>query len=197
MDLQDLLQYINHFGYLALFFCLWLGIIGMPIPDEMIVMSGGFVSSIGILNPVIAFLLTYLGVVSGLSLGYFLGRTVGVRILDTIKKKSKVMYIDKSHQMIEKYREYALVISYFIPVVRHIVPYIVGINKMSFRSYAIYSYSTGFVWTVLYFTLGSLFGENIEAIVELSTKYGLIVGLIIFVIIFVHTFRNNKRRINR
>ena len=42
--------YIEQYGYWALFFCLWLGIIGMPIPDEMIVMSGGFVSSLGILS---------------------------------------------------------------------------------------------------------------------------------------------------
>ncbi|MCS5149310.1 DedA family protein, partial [Staphylococcus aureus] len=38
MELHELLSYIEQYGYWALFFCLWLGIIGMPIPDEMIVM---------------------------------------------------------------------------------------------------------------------------------------------------------------
>ncbi len=42
MELHELMSYIEQYGYWALFFCLWLGIIGMPIPDEMIVMSGGF-----------------------------------------------------------------------------------------------------------------------------------------------------------
>ena len=36
MELHELLSYIEQYGYWALFFCLWLGIIGMPIPDEMI-----------------------------------------------------------------------------------------------------------------------------------------------------------------
>ena len=42
----------------------------------MIVMSGGFVSSVGILSVVPSFVLTYLGVVSGLSLGYILGKVL-------------------------------------------------------------------------------------------------------------------------
>lgn len=54
MELHELLSYIEQYGYWALFFCLWLGIIGMPIPDEMIVMSGGFVSSLGILSIITA-----------------------------------------------------------------------------------------------------------------------------------------------
>lgn len=92
MELHELLSYIEQYGYWALFFCLWLGIIGMPIPDEMIVMSGGFVSSLGILSVIPAFLLTYLGVVSGLSLGYILGKIFGTKVLDKLMKKKKAKY---------------------------------------------------------------------------------------------------------
>ncbi|KEK23041.1 DedA family protein [Bacillus gaemokensis] len=182
MELHELLSYIEQYGYWALFFCLWLGIIGMPIPDEMIVMSGGFVSSLGILRVIPAFLLTYLGVVSGLSLGYILGKVFGSKILDKLMKKKKVKYLLKSKEMIGKYGHYALVTSYFIPVVRHIVPYLVGMNQMSFQTYALYSYTTGFVWTLLYFMLGSMFGKHIETIVALATKYGMYFGGVVVVI---------------
>ncbi|MEI4801306.1 DedA family protein [Bacillus sp. NPDC077411] len=179
MELHELLSYIQHYGYGALFFCLWLGIVGMPIPDEMIVMSGGLVSSMHILMPIPAFLLTYFGVVSGLSLGYILGKTVGSKILDALMKKKKEKYLWKSQALLERYGHYALVISYFIPVVRHIIPYLVGINNMSFKTYALYSYMTGFVWTLLYFMLGYMFGGNIERIVALTTKYGLFLGIVV------------------
>ena len=89
MELHELLSYIEQYGYTALFFCLWLGIVGMPIPDEMIVMSGGFVSSVGILSVIPAFLLTYLGVVSGLSLGYLLGKVFGTKVLDKLMKRKR------------------------------------------------------------------------------------------------------------
>ncbi|HDR7603335.1 hypothetical protein S3E15_04033 [Bacillus mycoides] len=182
MELHELMSYIEQYGYWALFFCLWLGIIGMPIPDEMIVMSGGFVSSMGILNLIPAFLLTYLGVVSGLSLGYIIGKVFGTKVLDKLMKKKKAKYLLKSQQMVEKYGHYALVTSYFIPVVRHIVPYLVGMNNMSFKTYALYSYTTGFVWTLVYFVLGSLFGQHIESIVAVAIKYGAYFGGIVFVI---------------
>ncbi|PFV79639.1 alkaline phosphatase [Bacillus sp. AFS059628] len=182
MELHELLSYIEQYGYWALFFCLWLGIIGMPIPDEMIVMSGGFVSSLGILNVIPAFLLTYLGVVSGLSLGYIVGKIFGRKVLDKLMKKKKAKYLLESQQMVEKYGHYALVTSYFIPVVRHIVPYVVGMNNMSFKTYVLYSYTTGFVWTLVYFVLGSLFGKHINRIVAIAIEYGVYFGGIVFVV---------------
>ncbi|HDR7716042.1 DedA family protein [Bacillus albus] len=182
MELHELLSYIEQYGYWALFFCLWLGIIGMPIPDEMIVMSGGFVSSLGILSVIPAFLLTYLGVVSGLSLGYIVGKIFGTKVLDKLMKKKKAKYLLKSQQMVEKYGHYALITSYFIPVVRHIVPYLVGMNNMSFKTYALYSYTTGLVWTLVYFVLGSLFGQHIESIVAIAIEYGVYFGGGVFVV---------------
>ncbi|PEY32470.1 alkaline phosphatase [Bacillus cereus] len=185
MELHELLSYIEQYGYAALFFCLWLGIVGMPIPDEMIVMGGGFVSSVGILSVIPAFLLTYLGVVSGLSLGYILGKVFGAKVLDKLMEKKKAKYLLQSQELINRYGHYALVTSYFIPVVRHIVPYLVGMNRMSFQTYALYSYTTGFVWTLLYFILGSMFGKHIEIIVELATEYGIYFGSIIVVIVSI------------
>ncbi|OUC02714.1 alkaline phosphatase [Bacillus thuringiensis serovar medellin] len=193
MELHELLSYIEQYGYWALFFCLWLGIIGMPIPDEMIVMSGGFVSSLGILSVIPAFLLTYLGVVSGLSLGYILGKIFGTKVLDKLMKKKKAKYLLKSQQMVEKYGHYALVTSYFIPVVRHIVPYLVGMNNMSFKTYALYSYMTGFVWTLVYFVLGALFGQHIESIVEIAIEYGVYFGVIVFIVTGILYLYRQKR----
>jgi len=194
MELHELLSYIEQYGYWALFFCLWLGIIGMPIPDEMIVMSGGFVFSLGILNVIPAFLLIYLGVVSGLSLGYIVGKIFGTKVLDKLMKRKKEKYLLKSQQMVEKYGHYALVTSYFIPVVRHIVPYVVGMNNMSFKMYALYSYTAGFVWTLVYFVLGSLFGQHINSIVAIAIEYGVYFGGLIFVVVSGAYLYKQRRR---
>ncbi|MEK4418685.1 MULTISPECIES: DedA family protein [Bacillus] len=194
MELHELLSYIEQYGYWALYFCLWLGIIGMPIPDEMIVMSGGFVSSVGILSVIPTFLLTYLGVVSGLSLGYILGKIFGTKVLDKLMKKKKAKYLITSQEMVRKYGHFALIISYFIPVVRHVVPYLVGMNNMSFKRYAIYSYVTGFVWVLVYFVIGSIFGKHIEMIVVLVNQYGMYFGGIIIVISVVSYLYLNKRK---
>lgn len=55
MDVEYLISIIEQYGYAALFFSLWLGIVGLPIPDEVIVMTGGAVTGMGILHPLPAF----------------------------------------------------------------------------------------------------------------------------------------------
>lgn len=173
MNYDVLLNLIHHYGYFALFFALWLGIVGIPIPDEVIVMTGGLVTTIGLLDPIPAFIITYMGVVSGLSLGYILGNRLGVPVIDRIVRKKKTgKYLSKAQEMLKHFGHYALVLSYFFPVVRHLVPYLVGIGKMPFKKYATYSYTTGFLWTLVYFVFGRLFGNYIDQIAQIVTKYG-------------------------
>ncbi|RKN71897.1 DedA family protein [Paenibacillus ginsengarvi] len=174
MSYDGLLALIQQFGYAALFFALWLGIVGMPIPDEVIVMTGGAVTASGLLHVVPAFILTYLGVVSGLSLGYFLGRWLGTPMLERLKRKKKMdKYLAQSERLVTKYGSFALCIGYFFPVVRHVVPYLVGLGKMSFKRYALFSYTTGFVWTLIFFTLGRLVGDHAKEIGYFLHSYGL------------------------
>lgn len=163
MIVDMLTESVGQFGYLALFFMLWLGIVGMPIPDEVIVLSAGVLTSLGVLHVVPAFAATYMGVVSGLSLGYVLGRWLGAPGLNWIgKKKGMNKYVDRAQALLDRYGSYALCISYFLPVVRHVVPYLVGIGKMTFRRYALFSYTTGLVWTLILFFAGNLMGNNVE-----------------------------------
>ncbi|GAA4855609.1 DedA family protein [Paenibacillus vulneris] len=174
MGYDTLISMIGDYGYAALFFALWLGIVGMPIPDEVIVMTGGAAAASGLLHEIPAFLLTYLGVISGLSLGYFLGRFMGTRVIEKWKRQKKMeRYLSMSEKLVEKYGPYALVVSYFFPVVRHVTPYIVGINKMGFRKYALLSYSTGFVWTLIFFAAGKMAGNHVEQVGLLIHSYGL------------------------
>ncbi|RAV16098.1 DedA family protein [Paenibacillus contaminans] len=174
MNYEWLLSLLEQFGYAALFFALWLGIVGMPIPDEVIVMTGGAVTVNALLHPIPAFVLTYLGVVSGLSLGYVLGRYLGTPVLTRLRRKKKMeKYLHFSETLVQKYGSFAIGISYFFPIVRHVMPYVVGVHNMSFKRYALFSYTTGLVWTFLFFTVGRYAGNHVEEIGMLLYEYGL------------------------
>lgn len=191
INLDTLVSLIEHYGYFALFFMLWLGIVGLPIPDELVVATGGFVASMGYLDPVYTFVFDYLGVVSGLSIGFFLGRLVGQPILTWLsKKKNMEHYIDKSTALIKKYGVYALLISYLIPVVRHVVPYIVAVSGMKFRRYMLFSYTTGLVWTFAFYMVGYTFGKNMDMVIDMSRTYGfLLFGVLVTIILAFVIFR--------
>jgi membrane protein DedA with SNARE-associated domain len=196
MGMEQLMHWISEYGYVALFFCLWLGIVGMPIPDEVIVMTGGFVSSLGVLQLAPSFVVTYLGVVSGLSIGYTLGRYYGVSMTKKIQKKEKWRpYLIKSEKLVEKYGKFALCVSYFLPVVRHLIPYVVGSHKMKFTHYALYSYSVGLLWTGVFFWLGYQFGEAIPAIAATSRNWGYVaLGVLLAGIVIMQVFRSHRQK---
>ena len=175
MNYDTLLSLIGHYGYFALFFALWLGIVGMPIPDEVVVMTGGAAVGSELLHPVPAFLLTYLGVISGLSIGYFVGRFAGSPALEWLKRKRNFeKYVVRSEEWFRRYGDFALVMSYFFPVVRHVIPYIAGMNRMTFPRYCLISFTTGFVWTTVYFVLGRFVGKHAEVVGMLIYRYGIV-----------------------
>ncbi|MBE1446630.1 DedA family protein [Paenibacillus sp. OAS669] len=195
MNYDTLIHWIAQFGYAALFFALWLGIVGMPIPDEVVVMTGGAVGKAGVLHSTPAFIVTYLGVISGLSLGYILGRFFGSRVLDKLRRKKNMeKHIQMSERLINKYGNFALSFSYFIPVVRHIVPYLVGINKMSFRRYILYSYTAGLVWTSVFFVIGQFAGSHVETMGTMLYHYGLYAGLALLIVIFIFLILKSRKR---
>ncbi|WP_274366197.1 DedA family protein [Paenibacillus thermotolerans] len=146
---------IEDYGYAALFFSLCLGLFGFPMPNEAIVMTSGAVTSSGLLLPLPAFAMTYLGVCSGLTFGFAIGRIFGLPLLMKLKKmRGFEQGLERTERLIHKYGSYALVFGYFIPFVRHIMPYVVSSNRMSYIRFAPFAYTGGLLWTSVYFLAG-------------------------------------------
>lgn len=151
------------YGYAALFFAFCLGVVGMPIPNEVVVMSGGAASSGGALLPVPAFLAAFAGICCGLTVGYVIGRYVGMPILTRIAKgPRREKAVKRAQELVDKYGGVALLFTYFIPFVRNMMPYVVGANAMTFGTFALYGYTGAFVWTALYFLIGYTTGTTIR-----------------------------------
>lgn len=185
MDIDFLVNAFQQYGYIALILIFWIGIIATPIPNEAIVMSGGFISTLDILSPIPTFLATYLGVLLGFSTGYFIGRAIGAPTIDYLSRKKRfAKYINKTQRLVERYGSISLVVSYTIPVVRLIVPYIVGMNKMPYLKYALFSYTTGLVWTTFYFLLGRYFGNSLDNINSIYVKYVWIIIVVLAIIVY-------------
>lgn len=103
-----------------------------------------------------------------------------------------------AEEWIRKYGSFALVISYFVPVVRHVMPYVVGMNGMTFMRYAMISFSTGLVWTLLYFMVGRFAGSRVEDIGAYVDSFGTEVALALLAflcfLIIVKKLVNNRKR---
>lgn len=172
---------MGDYGYIALFLSLFLGIVGLPINDETLVMLAGFVASRGILKPIPAFLVTYLGVLSGMNIGFVLGRLLGDGVLDRIGRRSVRLrrQVVRAQTWLDRYGAAVILVTYYVPGVRHVVPYLVGVGRMSYQRYALVAFSGGLVWTALFFVAGYLVGEKWQEVAAVLANYGRGAGVIL------------------
>jgi membrane protein DedA with SNARE-associated domain len=82
--MATIMHWIAHYGYLALFGLLRLGIVGLPVPGETLLTFAGYLIFRGkfALLPTLA--AAFFGSVCGMSLSYGLGRTLGRALVERL-----------------------------------------------------------------------------------------------------------------
>jgi membrane protein DedA with SNARE-associated domain len=193
MELEPAFTFVIQYGYTALFFILWIGFFFIPVPNEMIVMTSGFVTSRSFLQEIPALIVTYAGTSMSLTTLYLLGRFFFVPIQTRLMLRPKIaQYIHHASFLIEKYGPLALIVGYFFPGVRHFVPFLIGGNRTKFRTFSLYAYSTAAVWTILFFLLGFNFGSNMDQVLKM-TYLGLIPIVCIVLVVVVYKYTKRKK----
>jgi membrane protein DedA with SNARE-associated domain len=76
-----LLSLLYQFGYLAITGLLVAGGLGVPVPEELVQLTAGYLSRRGVLSLAPALAATYLGIVLGDALFFLLARSQGPRLL--------------------------------------------------------------------------------------------------------------------
>ncbi|WP_424765506.1 DedA family protein [Paenibacillus sp. sgz302251] len=191
-----LLSIIEEIGYFALFLVLCLGLIGLPIPNEAVVMTGGALSDAGVLLPVPAYMMTFLGVCSAMSFGYSIGRFAGSKLSNWFSSKKNVAkFVARSEQLSERYGGYAISMSLCLPFLRHVTPYVLGLNRMPFKRFILIAYPSAFIWSLTYFIIGSIVGDQVQDLSNHIYKYGLwVVYAILAAVLIYATYRYLKHK---
>jgi membrane-associated protein len=169
-----LLTIIEEVGYFALFLVLCLGLIGLPIPNEAVVMTGGALSEADVLLPVPAFMMTFLGICSAMTFSYSIGRFAGNKLSNWFSNQKNIgRFIAKSELLCERYGGYAVSVSLCLPFLRHVTPYVMGLNRMPYRRFLLFAYPSAFVWTLTYFMIGTVVGDQVQDLSDHIYKYGM------------------------
>src|SRR5438132_13239826 len=74
---QSMALWIAHYGYPAIFFLLIGGIVGFPVPDQLLLIISGYLILTGSLSMTPTLIAAVLGSICGITLSYVLGRSSG------------------------------------------------------------------------------------------------------------------------
>jgi membrane protein DedA with SNARE-associated domain len=160
-------------GYWALYLLLALGVVGLPIPDETLLVFTGYLIGRGTLNPVGAFAAAVAGAWTGISGSYLLGRTLGVSVVHRYGKyihftEARLAYV---HRWFDRIGHWMLVAGYYIAGVRHFTAVVAGMSKLEFPTFMAYAWTGGALWVTTFLSLGYFLGENWRQVAELVHRY--------------------------
>jgi membrane protein DedA with SNARE-associated domain len=171
--MESLLGWLSHYGYAGLFGLLVLGIVGLPVPDETLLIFSGYLISTGRLHPALTFLAAFAGSICGISLSYTIGRTLGYRVVLRYGRWLHVTEerLERVHGWFQRIGEWLLTIGYFIPGVRHFTALVAGTSKLEYATFARFAYAGAAIWVSTFLLLGYFVGEHWRAAISLVHRY--------------------------
>lgn len=140
---------IQEYGYILLFLVLLTGIVGLPIPDEGILLFTGVLIARNRMELVPSIIIAILAVQSGSLLNYWIAACLGRRKIDWKNNKWK-----RAFEVISKYGIFAVPLSYFVPGLRLCMSYGAGLLQVPIFVYMISSLLGVLSWVSLYLWLG-------------------------------------------
>lgn len=181
MIMNYLLDLLSQYGYIILGSSLLLELVALPIPGEPLMMYCGFLVYSQRLNWGLSILVAASGAITGITISYFIGRILEIKFFEKYGKYVHLApkRLDEIADWFEKYGKVLLVISFYIPGVRHLTGYFCGITRIKFKEYALYSYSGAVIWAALFISLGEIFGSKWEQYHKIMSQYFIIIGLVI------------------
>jgi membrane protein DedA with SNARE-associated domain len=166
-------HWIATYGYGFIFFALMMGVVGLPIPDETLLVYCGYLISTGHMRPLPAWLCAVAGSWCGISLSYAIGRTLGLGVVHRFGKYLHITQerMDYVHSWFDRIGHWALLAGYYIAGVRHFTAIVAGTSKLRFVSFAAYAWTGGLLWATTFLTLGYYLGENWQRVFETIHHY--------------------------
>lgn len=190
--MQELmLSIMGQYGYLGVFLLIAIENIFPPIPSEVVLLFGGFMTTYTELNVAVMVIAATLGSLFGAIVLYYIGKILNKERLKKIVsgKVGKVLRIkqediDKADEWFDTKGNKTVFFCRFIPIVRSLISIPAGMSEMPMVKFLIYTIAGSTVWNTVLITIGNKVGENWVNILNIFDQYSHIT-LIVLIIIFI------------
>lgn len=198
-----LIEVMNDYGYMGIMILIAIENIFPPIPSEIILTFGGFMtttSSLSILGIIIS---ATAGSVIGAIVLYIIGLQLDVARLEIIVDRWGHILrittndIHKADDWFDKYGHWTVFFCRFVPLIRSLISIPAGMSNMHLGIFLPLTTLGTLIWNIVLVYLGASVGASWEVIVEYMEIYSKIVYIILFLLLITLIFIFVGRRRNR
>lgn len=201
-----IVEIMNSWGYIGIFLLIMLENLFPPIPSEIILTFGGFMTIESSMNLVGVILVATMGSLIGGIILYYIGKIFNVDTLIKIVKSKygkllrvKPKDIKAADKWFDEKGNKTVFFCRFIPIVRSLISIPAGMSEMPMYKFIIYTFCGSAIWNTMLVLVGAFAGDKKEFIIDIIDKssYVILIMLIILFILFIvwfYKFRNKKRK---
>lgn len=198
------IEIMEKFGYLGVFLMMTIENVFPPIPSEIVLPFGGFLTTYSVLTATGVMIAATLGSVIGAMILYSIGLLVDTEWLEKMTRRYGHIFrihpedVRKADTWFNKYGYSTVFFCRMIPLVRSLISIPAGMAHMKFSAFILLTALGSFLWNVILITAGVLLGENWQAIVSFMELYSIIIylllvfGIIIGFYLYMKQLRKQK-----
>ena len=184
--MQDwIISIMEQFGYLGIFLLIIIENVFPPIPSEIILAFGGFMTTQTEMNVLGVIGVATAGSLIGAIILYWLGSILNFERIErfTIKYGKylglKITDIKKAMKFYKKYQKKAVFFGRVVPVVRSLISIPAGMAKMDLKSFVFYTVMGSLIWNSILVVCGMLLGQSWQTILYYFDVYATITYIVI------------------
>lgn len=192
---------MNHYGYLGIAFLILIENLFPPIPSEVILTFGGFLTTYTNMHLIGVILSSTVGSVFGAVILYEIGRLLPISKLESIVsgKIGKLLHFKKedvSHavEWFDSKGNYTVFFCRFIPIVRSLISIPAGMAHMHFSKFFLLTSLGSLIWNTVLVTLGAVAGASWQKAAGYFHSYSQAGKLVLVGFTLIGLFFYIKRR---
>lgn len=165
--MQYIINFIEQWGYYAMFFAMVLENANIPIPSEVVLGFAGYLIAAGVFDFTTTIVVGTVAGIVGSILSYWLGQYGGRPLL--LKYGKYILFNERKFNLAEKlfenYGGAAVFIGRLLPGVRTFISFPAGVAKYPMGKFILWTVIGTIPWTVLLVWLGKELGNNWEELI--------------------------------
>ncbi|REK74652.1 DedA family protein [Paenibacillus paeoniae] len=195
-------DFMEQFGYLGILLMIALENLFPPIPSEVILTFGGFMTTYTSLTALGVIVVATLGSLIGAIILFYIGRLLGVERLEKIVDRwgrflrVKKEDIRKADAWFDKYGYWAVFLCRMVPLIRSLISLPAGMSGMKLVPFLFFTTIGTLIWNTILVTVGAAVGDNWTAIVEFMDVYSniayAIIALVAIIVLILYIRRARK-----
>src|ERR1700722_4493771 len=167
-------EWLANWGYLGLFVCTFMGNLGVPVPEETVLLAAGFLAGRNILELKTVYVVGIASAVFGDCAGYVAGRMGGQRFFEWLKRHFRFARgrYDQIQKFFRAHGTKAVFMARFIAGARFMAGPMAGAAGMGFWRFLGWNLFGALIWCSLVITVGYLVGDELDWVAGVAQRSG-------------------------